>query len=414
MKIFTTLFALGLLCTGNLHAQWTNTAPDGNNYPKIRFTSASIGYAQKQVGSSAMGLVKTTNAGASWTAVPFNPILNLHDFYFLDDNVGFACADTAGSTFPYNLSLYKTTNGGNTWTTVHVFAGGTPYNSRVYFTDALHGVVTETYSNIWYTSDGGVTWSSQAFDYAYFSDIEFTSPGVGYISCADGTFSYYGLVLKTTNGGATWNEVFDFGDIPLTYSTAGAISFLNDNTGYMMTMNNFYKTTNGGVSWDSLPYAVDHDLYFQDIHFTSLNVGYGCTSLGGIYKTTDGGNTWAVDLADDSVSVLSSIAVSNSTAYISGSNGKIWKRGLVNSVQELNNKNNLNIYPNPSCNGVLYFDINQAVDIEVYDAKGELVTTFENLTGNRLDLSANDNGIYFIRLHDKENGVRTGKVMIAK
>lgn len=416
MKNILTLLAGYLMVLPAVHAQWNNIAPDGADFTKIRFTSANTAYVTKGNVSGAMGLSKTTNAGTSWTAVPFNPVLNVHDFHFLDDNTGFACADTTGTGFPYSLSLYKTVDGGTTWTTVHTFAGAIPFSSKVYFRDALHGIVTETYSRIWITNDGGTTWASQDFSYVYFQDIVFSSANVGYITCADGTFSYFGVVLKTTDGGTTWNEVFNFGNIPLVYTTAGAVDFIDDNTGYMETMENFYKTTDGGLSWDSLPFSHNNNLYFQDIYFQTLLVGYGCDSQGGIYVTTDGGNTWTIDRAPDTSTALYSIDIRGTNAYVSGTAGKILHKSGINGIHEKQPAQDLHFYPNPTGNGVFYFQAKQQgpVQLKAYRLTGEVVLTLDGYTGNVLDLSHLGNGTYVVQYHVGDALPQTQKLSILK
>jgi len=400
MKNILTLFTGLVMSIPALHAQWNNIAPDGSDFNKIRFTSTNTAYVTKGnlSGSGAMGLAKTTNAGTTWNAVPFNPVLNVHDFHFIDDNTGFVCADTTGSGFPYTFSVYKTTDGGNTWTMLHTIPG-VPFSSKIYFKDALHGVVTETYSNVWSTSDGGVTWNSAGFDYAYFQDITFAGPNVGYISCADGTFSYFGQVLKTTDGGATWNLVFDFGDIPLTYTTCGAIDFVDDNTGYMETLENLYKTTDGGVTWDSLPFSHNNNLYFQDLYFQTHLVGYGCDGMGGIYTTTDGGVTWTTDRAPDTTTFLYSLDIRGTNAYAAGTAGTILRKSGINGMKENNQEQGLNIYPNPSNNGVFYLNVKKtgALKINVYQVTGEHLLTLNEVNTRTLDLSKLANGTYLVQ-----------------
>ncbi len=55
------------------------------------------------------------------------------------------------------------------------------------------------------------------------------------------------------------------------------------------------------------------------------------------------------------------------------------------------------VYPNPT-NGKLFLRGTENTDIKIYSIIGTEVATFENFTGNTIDLSEFDNGIYFINI----------------
>ena len=121
----------------------------------------------------------------------------------------------------------------------------------------------------------------------------------------DGTASYSGYELKTTNGGQSW---FQYGTLPKNISYLFAASFVTSQLGYATgdTTGAFggprvLKTTNGGLSWKELVIP-DSIVYLPDICFVDsvlgVAVGYMATDSvsehGIIIRTTDGGTTWSL------------------------------------------------------------------------------------------------------------------------
>lgn len=117
--------------------------------------------------------------------------------------------------------------------------------------------------------------------------MQFTSANTGY-ACGSYFTSSPGAVLKTTNGGLNW-IVTQFPE----YS-ADALSFLNDNTGYISAWQGpgksyVLKTTNGGVNWNKLD---SNTASFFRIKFYDSNNGMVVSKYNTSHRTTDGGNTW--------------------------------------------------------------------------------------------------------------------------
>ncbi|RUA29098.1 MAG: hypothetical protein DSY76_03690 [Bacteroidetes bacterium] len=99
------------------------------------------------------------------------------------------------------------------------------------------------------------------------------------------------------------------------------------------------------IGWS--PLATSYAGNFKDVFFTNTNTGYavgGNNSTGVVYKTTDGGTTWAS--TSISGSSLESVWFTSSTVgYISGTNGKIYKTvngGTTWTVLTTNNTNTIN------------------------------------------------------------------------
>jgi photosystem II stability/assembly factor-like uncharacterized protein len=132
-----------------------------------------------------------------------------------------------------------------------------------------------------------------------------SNPAVFYVGTATG-----GL-WKTVNHGTTWTVLFDdlddtvsIGDIAINPNDANTVwvgSGENNNRQSGSWGNGIYKSTDGGVTWKhmGLPTSkhiariivdpVDHDV----VYVAALGSLWGAGGERGIYKTTDGGLTWA-------------------------------------------------------------------------------------------------------------------------
>ena len=78
------------------------------------------------------------------------------------------------------------------------------------------------------------------------------------------------------------------------------LTFLDENTGYVLSGNFIAKTTDGGYSWATYSIPIDYPVYPMKIQFTDSQTGYviaGENNLGILLKTTDGGQNWnTIDL----------------------------------------------------------------------------------------------------------------------
>ncbi len=286
--------------TTNAGDDWT-ILPTGTTQVllSIFFTNADTGYA---VGSGGI-LLKTTDTGNSWT----QQILGTNNFFgsicFINENTGFI----AGSS-----GLLKTTDAGDTWTAINNGSGSL---SSVYFIDSLIGYASGGhYSKIFKTTDGGNTWNLQKSLNYELSEIFFTDTSTGYTS------GEFGNILKTTDGGNSWLSL-----VSGTYYPLKSIYFIPESgsqIGYVAGNNDLLKTTNRGENWVEM---ASPGTSLKSIIFISEDVGIVVGAFNKIYKTTDGGVSWVPETSGYSPDYYSVCFPSDSTGYISGSGGTILK-----------------------------------------------------------------------------------------
>lgn len=116
---------------------------------------------------------------------------------------------------------------------------------------------------------------------------------IAYAAGSKFTFDTEGIIIKTEDGGESWNTIY-----PLTGTSPSfeKIEFINENVGFVAGYDLVMKTTDGGVTWNPLTVGTDVYLY-NNLSFYDENIGFVSAQLNddpyfAIYLTTDGGNSW--------------------------------------------------------------------------------------------------------------------------
>jgi len=269
--------------TSNGGSSWTNVnIPSTSDVYGVHFINNSEGYAGAYNGD----IFKTTNAGTSWTKLT-TPTSGFAygQFHFFDASNGIAVggsASTAGS-------LIKTTNGGSTWTNIPVTGLSSVYDIK--FIDNTTGYICGSNNSIFKTTDGGATWVNQpvtittpANNFILLAEIEFVNPTVGY--CVGYSVSYdKNFIFKTTNAGATWNQLTSPAQTSATADAYTSFFAPNANEIYIVggNVNNntgtLLKSTDGGISWSNIPLNTSRLFGSTYIQNSSFIVGLNGTII---------------------------------------------------------------------------------------------------------------------------------------
>jgi photosystem II stability/assembly factor-like uncharacterized protein len=219
--------------------------------------------------------------------------------------------------------ILRTTDGGSHWnsqqvgsTTSH-FYGIDFANQQVGF---AVGDAEQSFSHgmIHGTKDGGQTWTLQwdgGTGYNWLYDVDALTPNV---AVAVGNA---GIILRTTDGGATWNEVTDKPGA----SVLSGVSFVGK-VGYAVGNGSVvFRSSNAGQSWVDVRPTLPFGASLMDASFVNATTGWVVGYDGEVLRTTDGGRTWTEQGFGSSsgLNVLSVDAIDANTAWISGyNNGK--------------------------------------------------------------------------------------------
>lgn len=216
----------------------------------------------------------------------------INDIYFLNQTIGFAIG---GSRFDEGYIL-KTKDGGKTWNRIsdadieiNAESGLQTLNGIHFYNDSIGQIVGHG-GKILRTTDGGDTWSMIINGtWATFTDI--------YMHSAQKTDILTSMAYGNGQIFSSNNDWYIFDKTELNFA-GRSIQFLNSDIGFVAGYGVVQKTVDGGDTYEILDIKND---YFFDIDFPTSQIGYVCGWEGGIYKTTDQGESWKTVNANNKV-----------------------------------------------------------------------------------------------------------------
>lgn len=275
--LLTTLMALAI----SAKAQWQIQT----GVPELDLYSIEPYSASVVNGGALLGLLRTTDSGASWDTTyitvfgaPFPGAL--YDIHFFSSQVGVA---TGLLSLGSQHVMLRTTNAGTSWTVAYYdqIGGGILAVHDLDFINAANGIAVGTDNTLLRTSDAGLTWTRAANS---------SIPGSGHlygVQYSDANICHVvggNRILRSVNGGANWlGQTFTGMDLR-------AVHFPTADVGYAVGQHEaILKTIDTGQTWNQLPGIPGAGA--NDVFFTSATEGYA-TAGTRIYHTTTGGSYW--------------------------------------------------------------------------------------------------------------------------
>ena len=377
LKIFT-IFALMFVLIQNSHSQqnqngwfWTNSQPQANELKWVKIVDATHYYAiggkgtfmrSSDAGDSWLintqagqpepffgsggttdlysawffnantGLVggnssddfgpgkikRTTDGGETFSSIGIGNapgFSRINDFYFLDENTGYLCGNE-------NVSARKTTNGGLNWTSLPNLPIYT--YTCVYAYDVNNIILGTSFDSgsriIVRTTNGGASWTVITLPgttQVEINDIEFQNANTGFIAGYSSYFAY------TTNGGANWIQAI----FPNNEMGLYGLKIIGSNVYTLGSYNSYYYTSNLGVTWDSVNFNDPSNLnqpYTTEVYSFDIN---GSDAIvvglqGKVNVSNDGGGTWRnknYSVGNNTYTMLSVFALPGTGEVWSGS-----------------------------------------------------------------------------------------------
>ncbi|CAD73688.1 MAG TPA: hypothetical protein DDX19_05000 [Rhodopirellula baltica] len=290
---------------------WRRTnAPDASSRTDdIWFIDPQRGWAANSNGK----IIFTEDGGDSWVDQLSDPEVYFRCLGFADEQTGWAGTLTAGKR------LFHTTDGGQNWQSVDNLPGNQPSaicGISVVSKDVIYASGTNfpnRPTGVFKTTDAGANW--EAIDMEPWSDMLidcfFTDENTGWVvggkiepgepQIRDNSFP---VVLKTTDGGKTWeNKLDSISGVLVKGEWGWKIQFLNDQIGFVsleaFDTGAILKTTDGGENWVRLLINdPQQNANLEGVGFIDEHVGW----VGGwgdreferqsSSSTDDGGVTW--------------------------------------------------------------------------------------------------------------------------
>lgn len=250
----------------------------------------------------ARGVIKTTNGGADWQFA--NSIKGSKTASLVGDNISSLAFDFSNPEHlfagTFNDGLYRSENSGEAWERILsrfsvLDIAVNPYNAQVIYVAGffdLHGRVLKT-------SDGGKSWV-EIFNEASQNNpvrtlaVNPQSPDEVVIGLGSGD------VVKSTDGGSSWRLLESFTD------TTSKIRWTTSGIYVVMRSKGVFKSSDGGATFQeitkslqtinnfvgiSISTAIVQNFYQISVSNFNPQLIY-ITTDGGLFKTTDSGSRW--------------------------------------------------------------------------------------------------------------------------
>lgn len=277
---------------------------------------------------------------------------------FADNNTGWA---SVYNSLYGDFKIYKTTNGGTNWDVINGITN--PVGGFYYFVDALNGWMfgasastTGSNTDILYTTNGGLSWTTQATNVGSVKAIYFSDVLHGWIVGRNA------LLMKTVDGGANWTTL---------------------------------TNTNQNQA-----------AQFRSVYALNANVCYFGSSVSGtsgeyILKTTNGGNSWTPIQVPFQYSAFNVVFWDENNGWVSGDYGEIAHYSNNTGIPNpLSNGKSVSVYPNPAVDFINIKSESEISNAKIYDISGNCVLDKSLEDGNKIIVRELPAGIYFIKLPD--------------
>jgi Uncharacterized protein related to plant photosystem II stability/assembly factor len=248
-----------------------------------------------------------------WTEQVSGVDIPLHAIHFVNEQQGYA---VGGDGFNKGVQL-STDNAGQTWQ-LDTLTG-----------EQIHGLGFSLDGRGHNVGVKGLFRSDDELDVWWFQGLEIERP-IPTMNDIAFRSNDRGLIV----GGAAFQDGYilrlgtDYALLSLDSfeNEISAVTFSDDQTAHAVGYGIVLRTTDGGLSWERN--SVNSDFY-RAVHFPSANVGYAVGYIGTILKTTDAGKTWEKLRNGDKIFVgdkpfRSVFFVDEEKGFIVGDNGLFW------------------------------------------------------------------------------------------
>jgi photosystem II stability/assembly factor-like uncharacterized protein len=300
--------------------------------------------SQLVLGNTNQGLVRSTDGGNSFSAIPtFSGLPAI-------PSSGIVANKAQGDALFDQLGMY-TADGGTTWSTISVSNAGPGVslssvlwsNGPSLFVAVSQFFALESSQSILRSTDGGSTWNGGFKFVSTIDPGEFNGALIAFVPTADRTgyllfsatclnVSCQAVVNKSTDGGTTWGPTTPVGgQITAIVPVPGTSNYL---AGFSaLSLNNPTSTLGGlyssddGVTWrgfgSGLPQLKILSLAAKNAAGSPVFASLATDTLPTVYVSNDAGNTWQAAAAGLPAARVAALAVdpaSPSTVY-AGING---------------------------------------------------------------------------------------------
>lgn len=210
--------------------------------------------------------------------------------------------------------------------TTQVGKGTLPITSNLYglsFFDQYKGVTVGLGGTIVKFENGGDKWKQLNYQLKNrIRDVVFTTPLVGFLTGRNE--ASLAFIMKTVDGGESWNYVWQDDQFNPVYNTVNAIHFSGTQMGWAVGGKGLtLRSVDGGNTWTKHVTGQTNDL--NSVFVESTNNIFAVGEMGAIFKSTDGGVNWTGKVSN-TINQLNSVVFVNATnGYAAGNFGTFLK-----------------------------------------------------------------------------------------
>ena len=422
-----------IFCTSILSfSQWYELNPETNSHIYcVHFSDNSLGWI-----CANNNLIKqTADGGDTWNETNFHggtsgsSGFNWYSIYAINENEVYACGSKYNwDRFQFNYAY--STNAGSSWTWQSSWGSSAGAWRQVFFIDDQIGWKVGTRSgNGWIgrTSDGFNEFiDSPVFDDQPLRSVHFIDQNIGWVAGSNG------FIAKSIDAGITWTEL----QTGLEAEDLNKIFFIDATTGWAVgdedDVGIIIKTTDGGATWNTVNMPPTMEL--NGLYFVNEDIGWACGSTvvnqeerGLILYSDDAGENWTEQYVADEVSELYDVFFINElTGWVSGSDGIILKTTNAGGTQFEGIEENpftysVVKYPNPFTLSIIFeYELKQPekVSLTIFDNMGKQINfiqknQFDGIQQIKWNAEIRPEGIYHYRIQAGKKAA-SGKILKIK
>ncbi|NPD45958.1 MULTISPECIES: T9SS type A sorting domain-containing protein [unclassified Lentimicrobium] len=419
----TLLFLMSLVLTISVQAQWMIQSPnfpdESTGVKHISIVNDDIVWISAYDGSASsehrQNFSKTIDGGTTWTAGMIDVGSSTVDIAMItaidvDKAWAVGYPNTSGQG-----GIFHTSDGGVTWARQESasYTAASSFSNVVWMdidgNGFCQGDPIDGYYENYTTNDYGANWTRVpeaniptpiSGEYGYVGQIYSTANSIWYTTNK-------GRIFRSTDKGFNWeafqSPISDFGSA----TSSGNIAFSDNNYGLLINnTGSVWNTENGGETWTEL--NTTGTIFMSGLDFvdgTLFAVATGAaTDNSGSAWTQDGGITWNVN--DGDVDQHTFIALNENHQGWSGGftgadgSGGIYKyNGTYVKVEEMDAKQNITCFPNPTNNLLQVQSQEQIKEVRILNFVGQIVNRIQGTDAYMtIEMAGLKNGVYFVEV----------------
>jgi photosystem II stability/assembly factor-like uncharacterized protein len=244
----------------------------------VSFPTDKDGWASGRWGC----IIHTADGGKTWERQKTGTSMTLSSVFFIDPKRGWAVGEEG--------TIIHTEDGGKTWAKQK--SPHPNFHMRVYFVTPVVGFIVSEWTHIYYTGDGGKTWDVR------FKDQDYILKSLSFADAAHGwAAGEYGFIYNTRDGGKTWAQQSGFFGVSEKTGDVEGGNYIFDIVGldaqraWAVGIDGYVvKTVDGGKTWQEVATKAPKTQLFGIAVLDGRTIAIG--GSGYFLVSADGGATW--------------------------------------------------------------------------------------------------------------------------